>query len=365
MITHDTDDLRRALAEQAENAPEGPDMLAAVMAAAPARRRLRAFQAAALVAAVTASAIVVPLVLDGSDQPAQPRPSAPTTAAAPVRPVILPAGVAPDSEYGILEDGFVGTTQHMEIRGPSAGGSVAVFAPGTFDPEPYRHGEPVTVNGLPGHYVAQDAVDAGDMPHWSGTRQVPFTSRLVWQALDDRWLVYTTRGEQSVESMLRGAETVSMTEPHELLVPVAIPDPPAGMRVEAAHLAGNDISLTYVAGGLPPSTPDSVVYDFESGSTSGFVLVVHPRPGLEQSIPRGVPPVRAGEADTWYGENPGESTVVFGPGQSGTVFATDTCVGSIQAKDTREMPKAAVEAFIAGIDFRDCKDYATWAPLER
>ncbi|WP_436774981.1 hypothetical protein [Yinghuangia sp. YIM S09857] len=373
MTRQDLDHLRQTLAERAEDAPTELGLLASVMAAAPVRRKRRNLQAAGAAMAVIAAAVTVPLVLGGGGTPTRNEPSAPTPTAqpsTPAGPVMLPAALAPGTRYGLLEDGFVGTTQLMEIRGndlTDLGGLVMVYAPGTFDPEPYKSGEPVTVNGLPGRLVTGSFHTDGRLAP-QGTPAGPETtveSRLAWQSPDGRWLVYRGLSPATREGMLRGAEAVRLDAPREARVPMAIPDPPAQARVEASRSQGGLVALTYVTGEAPVMGPGADILSVENDAATGFVMIMQPRAGLEHAIPQDVAPVRLGEADTWYTEDPEKSIVSFGPNQSGMLMATDKCVGSIRVKNTQEISKAAIEAFVAGIDFGDCTDPASWSALQR
>lgn len=373
MTKHDIDQLRQTLAERAEDAPAELGVLASVMAAAPARRKRRAFQAAGVAVAVIAAAVTVPLVLDGENTPTQQGPSVPTPTtqpSTPAGPVMLPAALAPGTRYGILEDGFVGTTQFIQIRGndlSDMGGLVMVHAPGTFDPEPYKSGEPVTVNGAPGRLLTETYFSDGRLAP-NGTPAGPeasVVSRLTWQGPDGRWLLYEGAAMATREAMLRGAEAIRLNEPRAVPVPMAIPDLPREARVEAARSQGGLVALTYVTGEAPVMDRNSSTLSIEQDAPTGFVLIMQPRAGTEHAIPQGAAPVRLGEADTWYTEDPENSIVWFGPNQSGTLIATDKCVGSIRVKNTQEIPRAAVEAFVAGIDFGDCTDPSTWVALQR
>ncbi|MEU8136910.1 hypothetical protein [Streptodolium elevatio] len=372
MTTHDIDQLRQTLAERAEEAPPELGMLATVMAAAPARRRRTVFQATGAAMAVVAAAVTVPLLLDGGDAPTQqgsagPAPSTQPTVP-PAAPIALPASVTPGKPFAVIEESVIGTTQYLEIRGTSVefgGGAVAVYAAGSFDPEPYKGGEAVTVNGMPGYFNKRYPLPPVTSPLSTTPPETYFATRLVWQTPDDRWLVYTTLDEQSRETTLLGAEALSLTDPRQVRVPMGLPQPADGVRLEAVRTGNSLVALTFATGGLPTPPPDAQVGDTEDGTRTGFVLIMQPRPGMEHAIPQGVVPVRLGEADTWYTENPEESVVSFDPNQSGTLIATDKCVGSIRVKDKQEIPKAEIEAFIAGIDFGDCTDPSTWVALQR
>lgn len=384
MSAFDVDDLRRILAEEAaENSPESLGMVASVVAAAPVRRRRRAALAAGAALAVTA-AITVPLVLvDGTDRPTRHEPSAPTAPPPPRAPVVLAATVAPGSGFAMAEDedGFVGTTQRFRIRTePDSGysGSVlSVFAPGTFDPTPYTSGERVTVQGQPGYFSAQfpyqipatpgtDIVDKPDDPAGDGLVTL-YDMRVAWQDPSGYWLVLTQDSYYYGRDMaLRAAQAVRMA-PHPVKVPVAFTDLPNGMRLEVAVL-GRTIRLTYVSGGPPTHLINRDVINAEGGATAdGFALILEHRPSPAWGVAPGESLVRIGEADVKYAEqgaNPGLADN-YGPGQSGFTVLTETCGGTLLVKDRQKFPRAAAEAFIASIDFKDCADPSTWVALER
>ncbi|WTW98666.1 hypothetical protein OG216_37375 [Streptomycetaceae bacterium NBC_01309] len=151
-----------------------------------------------------------------------------------------------------------------------------------------------------------------------------------------------------------------------MTVPFALTDVPGGMRVEFARF-GREIAVSFLGGGPPAIPVNQDLSDAQFIMNEGFTLTLQARPDMQWGVPLVGQPVRIGEADTWYAEHASEPTLLdnLGAKESGTTIVTDTCIGNIWVKDKQQIPRAAVEALITAVDFRDCADPSTWVPLER
>ncbi|MEU8136912.1 hypothetical protein [Streptodolium elevatio] len=372
MSTFDVDDLRRILAAEAdENAPEMLGLVPSVLAAAPERRRNRILRITGTSVVLALLVACIPFMRDGADR-TSPAPSAPTAGAIPPElqpspgvpaapyaagtPVTLIASVDPGAGYVAMLDGLIGTTQVLSIRPAKptqgdSGGVLFVYQPGTFDPAPYATGQIVTVRGRPAFFASRGK--PGD-PGWEAA--------LVWQDPSGIWFLYVKPGSVP-EPLRRVAEAVRIT-PREATVPMNFGTVPTGLRMRLARLGGglSDVLFDVTTPQWRPS-PDYSVLNSLDDLRTGFTVLVQPRAGLEHAVPTAIPPTRVGEADTWHSEDTSGNHVVTEPGQSSVVFTTDKCIGHILVRDTRQIPRGVVDAFIAGIDFRDCSDPTTWVPL--
>lgn len=380
MTRLDTDTLRRTFSERTEQAPQGLGMLETVLAAAPARRkRRRRIQAIGLAVAVTAAAIVTPLLLDDASEP-------PSPSDGPRTPLTVTATVAPESGYESRYRELYGGVERLGIEQRGVGsdraaGWVWVFPPGTFDPQPYRTGEPVDVNGRPGYFVPRAEYAHDRSLPFPGTPMPPstgFDTRVAWQAPDGRWLLYRSHGEQSREVALGAARSVTLSEPQDARGPVALPDAPGDLPIQGVGLrdeGGLTLEVSY--GTTPVTAKDDPAWTSTTrASLSGFTLTVFPHKGLRDPMPVDEPPYRIGEIEAWYTESPTYPYVrrlpnatlpnaVAQPNAAALVVVAGTCVAIVAIDDTRQTPRAAAEAFVADIDFRDCDDPSTWGPLLR
>lgn len=374
MSTFDVDDLRRILSAEAdENAPESLGLVPSVIAAAPRRRRNRILQIAGTSTVLALLVACIPWAMDNADR-TNPAPSAPTAGPIPTElqipsgsvaapyasgtPVTLTASVDPASGYVATGEELVGSTQVLRVhptkivQGEGGGGTLFVYQPGTFDPIPYSTGQIVTVRGRPAFFVSRG--EPGDAS-WEAS--------LTWQDPGGAWFRYAKPGSVP-EPLQRVAEAVRLT-PRAATTPMDFGKVPDGFRMRMARLGDSGLSAVAFDATVPQwqASASYSVNDNMLQLETGFTILVQPRTGMEHAVPTAIPPTRIGEADTWHSEDTPHNNVVTEPDQSSVMFTTDKCIGNILVRDSRQIPRAVVDAFIADIDFRDCGDPATWVPL--
>lgn len=370
--THGTDDLRRVFAAQQDNSPDAVGLLDSVRHGAAKRRRTRRRALAAGAALAATVAVAVPLYARSSGgTPQGPAGGTRTPAAS---PLTVSASIDEASGYTAIVSGVVGSTQQLVVRpkgsgGGKPGGTVLVYAPGTFDPAPYLGGRKVSVNGYEAYYVPDVEVPLQAAPGpVSGlpTNGVGHIARLTWHLPSGEWAVLSgvfPTPADPLPSMLALAESVRFGPARAIAAPFRLPEVPQGVRPQAARLEGTLVELSFLVDGATLSPQEDLV---DAGQQAALLVSVSRRDSYRDAhMPADRAPVRLGEADAWYVDGSERGPIVVPPQGAGLIVRTATCAGYVIVRDASLISRAAMERLVAKIRFQDCGNPATWvAPLQ-
>lgn len=249
-------DLRAALALLDEHAPaECTGLLDEPRAKSRARRVL---PMAAVVAAVAAVAIAVPLLVSGRETPKRPAPPAAVYEPPVTLRYTFTVGDVPG--YTITPSAIERDVQRADITigadsTTGAAGAIYVFSPAAFDPTAAKHGRPVEVNGHAGYFVKLTS------PTLRGDDTKPAVlDAVVWQYAPDAWAMVqadfrdlaAVRGA-SVDAKaeeLKIARAVRTGHPNAFRVPFRIGYLPAGLVAEGGT-PDQDGAWIYLGDGRP------------------------------------------------------------------------------------------------------------------
>ncbi|NUP31619.1 MAG: hypothetical protein HOU01_07870, partial [Streptomycetaceae bacterium] len=310
---------------------------------------------------------VVPATGAPSPSPSQAPSKAPGPRAAPLK---LTASIDPASGYTVISSGVIGATQQFVLRVFTAGvaaktnATVVVYEPGDFDLAPYRRGQKTSVQGRDAYYF-----DDTSLPHptpASGRPEPIRGPRLAWQTPTGQWAVVQDvlgRPDDPVAALVAVAETVRFGPARDIALPFRLSFVPPGVTPQVVRLEDGINVLGFTAGD-PGLDPDGMLLGAEL-KASAMQVSASKRSGYVDAHNAGDrPPVRLGNADTWYFE-PGERGLFMVPPHGGLILAqTPTCAVTVTVDDTSRVPRAVLEQVVAGLDIKDCADPGTWtAPL--
>lgn len=396
MSTYDIEELRQAMAERADDAPDALGVLAAAHeTAAKRRRRRRTFQAVGVAAALVAVAVVTPTALgaldDGGDGA---NPAASEPAADPFG-VQLTLRANSRSHAMLVIAGT--TTQRMEIRGnggepngrPSA--SVVLHTPGAFDASKVLNGERVTVNGRVAYYAAGGEpvvpTDHPDLPDAlrSAAAQMKTSPVLSWEAEPGRWITMEGFYSVTAEDMLWLAELIEIKTPALPTFPFQLGYLPADLVTQGTLTRNDSASLAFGRPSQPLAgnwgslgMPDfNETLRIDANSLTPEVL-----PMYQSRLSALGPSTRLGTYDSWYtteaarggapdepdqpdssGPPPSSRSLPTSatPGQGATLTVmTPNCHVQFSVADKNRIPRAELEKIALATDFKDCTDPSTW-----
>ena len=190
-------DLRIALLHQAAQAPEvTPALIARTLAGqdrhAPTRARLSIAVAVAIVAALIAVPLAIRHLTATSTGPAAPRPDQRSA---------LSWVTVSNSDYRIGRTLTAGSNvEILQIQTKDfSEWALADFAPGTFDQSVVADATPITVDGHPGYFAKQTAIDGQHSPYLddllsplvngSFGNGYGYFSTMAWQLDPDHWVM--------------------------------------------------------------------------------------------------------------------------------------------------------------------------------
>lgn len=190
-------DLRIALRHRADQAPDvAPALIANALADQHRNSPIRARLSIAVAVAVVAALIAVPLVIrhltTTSNAPATPRPDQRSA---------LSWVTASNSDYRIGRTLTVGSNvEILQIQTKDfSEWALADFAPGTFDKSLVADAPPITVDGHPGYFAKQTAIDGQHSPYLddllsplvngSFADGYGYFSTMAWQLDPDHWVM--------------------------------------------------------------------------------------------------------------------------------------------------------------------------------
>ncbi|WTW95604.1 hypothetical protein OG216_20435 [Streptomycetaceae bacterium NBC_01309] len=397
MSTYDIEELRQAMAERADDAPDALGVLAAAHETAARRRhRRRTFQATGVAAALAAIAVVTPTALgaldDGSGENANPAASEPAAEPFGMQLTLRPN----DRSYAMLVAAGT-TTQHMEIRGkgnepngrPSA--SAILHAPGAFDASKVLNGERVTVNGHAAYYVAAGETvippNSADLPEAlrsvGPTKTMPL---LAWEAAPGQWVTVEGFFSVTAEDLLWLAEQIEIKTPALPTSPFHLGYLPADLVAQGTLTHNNDrASLAFGT----PSQPLAGNWgrlgmpDFnETLLIDAMAVTTETLPAYQARLAQLGPSTKLSTYDSWYSteENasdvPGALDQPHGadsmptgnplptsatPGQGATLTVmTPNCHVQFSVADKNRIPRAELEKIALATDFKDCTNPSTW-----
>jgi hypothetical protein len=259
--TYTEDDLRAAIGELAEQAPNVVTLREPRPQRNRARVRILAPVAAALAVLVVAGVLVFTRHNhSGTNQPAGPGPTAAHPCRSASTPQFVTFGESGDSKIGIATTcaGYrsqtveIGTTQARQ----TTDATVTLFAPGVFDPGELHNRRSVQGNGISGYAGTLTGDPTGQCPQDSQGESVPqnpcATTAVAWQYAANVWGLITAP-HATVQTLLQGAANVSEAA-DPLRFPVRFGYVPPGLHASAAIDAGFDppqgITLLYHSGAI-------------------------------------------------------------------------------------------------------------------
>ena len=280
----DLQELSQVLADHEQLAPDPAGLVEAARAGAARIRRRRVAYTAVTTAVAVLAVIVVSVVLV---KPAPP-PDRPPVVANRVVPVKMQITVdlAPDPDLTKLAWGRNGNTQHLSVRVLGMfDNEITVHDPGTYDPAPLTHGEPVTVQGhsayyiegLPVTWVRRTALSSPS----ATTTPVPAVG---WRDGSGAWVViYQKSGPKDRSSLLRLAEAVRLGSPHGLRAPFHLSYLPLGLPAVNAKIIDSGPFQRQAFIGFDPDSRllDNAYLDY----------------GIPRSVPFGINAIRS--TTTW------------------------------------------------------------------
>ncbi|WP_436774091.1 hypothetical protein [Yinghuangia sp. YIM S09857] len=396
MSTYDIDELRQAMADGADGAPDALGVLAAAHeAAARRRRRRRTYQATAVVAALAAVAVAVPTTLDAWVDGGPTKDSGPAADAANGLGVQLTLRPNDRSNAMLIAAGT--TTQHMEIRGNGSSpngrpsGTATLYAPGAFDPSQVLTGERVTVNGHLAYYLPGGApvVPTGHPDTPEGARsvagQITTDPLVAWEAAPGHWVTVRAFFSEPVEEVLWLAGLVEVEAPTLPPSPFYLGYLPADLVAQGTLTHGTRASLAFGTAARPlggnwgslgmPDFNETLLID-------AMAVTPETLPGYQARMAQAGPPTKLGPYDAWYTteaetDPPPTSTamprdmveVPFartlpnsatpGEGASLTIM-TPNCHVEFSVADKNLIPRAELEKIALATDFKDCTNPTTW-----
>lgn len=379
MSTYDIEELRQAMAEGAEEAPDTLGVLAAARrSAVKLRRRRRTVQAAGVTAALVAIAAVSPAALDALDG------GTAQSGAAADRPADSGFGAqltlrSNDNAYAMLV--VAGTTkQHMEIRSKAAGdpkfnGTAVLYAAGAFDPSKVRGGAPVTVQGKPGYHLEDGSAVYPPQPDPElpaiapqPTGPVKGAPLIAWEEAPGRWITVSSFSTATAAELLPLAELVEVETPKLPAMPFYLGYVPNGLAVQGV-LTHNGVRVSLGLGTASHPLPG----DWGDNGTPGWneellvdVMAVTPGTAGEHRARLAAAgfgaPTKLGPYDSWYSEasdRPGKPGSASDNGATLTVM-TPECNVTFEVEDKNRIPRAELEKIALATEFKDCNTTTTW-----
>ena len=134
-------------------------------------------------------------------------------------------------------DGIATDEDRVDHRFPRTIGLVTVFREGVLNPEPYRSGESLTINGRPGKYVK--SVRQGDL----GSPR----PAVIWEYDENAFAVVTDLGRQRTltrAEMIDVAARVRSMASQPVTVGIKLSRVPPGFRLDAAGVADQSLSMS-------------------------------------------------------------------------------------------------------------------------
>ena len=234
-------DLRAALSQRADQAPEPSLGLIEHALAGPARPRLRAGLSIGAAVVTAAALIAVPVAL--SAHPGAGRaPAAASSQRAATPAVLSPMSWATVSLENPVHRDMLNDLELLTIQ-LSGGGRIQVvdFAPKAFDPGAIIDPTPVTVDGHAG-YFGQISSTPNSAAHWPATTTLgnPRPS-LAWPVGNDRWVVLA--GDSAEFKTEAGLLAITpklgvQVRSTPVLMPIKLGYLPAGWTLQTAALSG-------------------------------------------------------------------------------------------------------------------------------
>jgi hypothetical protein len=352
----DIEELRRVLVDHEGLAPPSDGLIEAATAGAARIHRRRRFGYAAGLVAVTAVVVAIPWVGASALRQQGSRPAASTP---PYRgPLQVTVELAADSGFVTLVHGMAGSAQHLSVRGGgSVDSEVVVHDPGTFDPAPLLHGEPVTVQGHRGYYLPQ--LDLGKQTLPSGEHEV-VAPAIGWQDRSGAWVVvYFGRDKAHLQ---RVAEAVRLGTARDLPAPYHLTYLPAGLTGVYAMStdAGPLERRSDIGYGSDRSMPDVMRLMFGQARDLPLTIDVLLRGDyVDSHIADLGAPTKVAGLDTWYVTSDGTGWGVPAGGAD-LVVRFGRCLATIAVKDSSRFPYGVLKRIVEGARFVACENAATW-----
>jgi hypothetical protein len=347
----DIRDLRQALADEATLAPGSAGIIEAAEARARFLRRRRTIARTAAVVTTALALVSAGLLVPDTRHRLAERPGEP----APRGPLQLTVSLPPESGYSEVYRGVQGSKQSFEInaeqpREGDVGAQVVVHDPGTYDGEPLRRGEPITVQGRRGYYVPDLDLSLSGYPGNKAAPKIPVPA-VGWEDASGAWVI-VIGGARTMErsGLLRLAEDLRLGPPRDLLAPFHLNYVPDGLGPVEASSKGSTMP-SYTA-----------TRNFILGLSAGDPKIREVWIGAEardDDSPKGVPepsgdgPTMIGGHETWYTESAASNRVQLDVGACLYTFATH---------GTDRLPRAELHRMVENAQLKDCskRDEDTW-----